>query len=213
MLKAAPFWTNCFNQILDVVYPRQCPLCQRLLMDSPCLECRDEFERNPEPLRLLRSGDLSFRAAIFAYRGRAGQAARRLKYSRCTSLVAFLSLQMKEEVERLGLNSDFVVPVPIHWSRRAYRGFNQSELLCEGLSPKLNVLHRVRRTRPQVGLSDEERRTNLSGAFRADASASGRSVLLIDDVLTSGQTARECARALIAAGAAEVGILALCGEP
>jgi len=117
----------------------------------------------------------------------------------------------------LGLFDGVVaVPVPIHWSRRARRGFNQSELLCECLPSGLvdsKLLARTRATKPQAGLSVEERQRNLDGAFMASPSVSGRAVLLIDDVVTSGQTAKACASALYTAGALEVGILAFAGNP
>jgi ComF family protein len=121
---------------------------------------------------------------------------------------------MLQGSERLGLsNFDLVVPVPIHWSRRSMRGFNQSELLAEKLPGVCrSALVRRRRTRAQARLSREERIDNLAGAFRARPIVSGKSVLLVDDVLTSGETARECARALAASGATEIAILAFAGE-
>jgi ComF family protein len=186
-------------------------LCDQLGHPSPCAACREELvahaygERRP-------AGELAYRVAIYPYRGRAGQAVRRLKYARCTSLAPFLAEEIARAVETFGLDPELVVPVPIHWSRRCARGFNQAELLCERLDATPSALVRVRRTRPQVGLTEEERLRNLQGAFRADPRVAGKRVLLVDDVLTSGQTARECARALRAAGATEVGFLAFCGE-
>jgi ComF family protein len=154
---------------------------------------------------------LDYRAALFRYESRAAQAVRRLKYSRSTALATFMAEELRSALIRLALEPDLIVPVPIHWSRRCARGFNQAELLCGDLD-WTPALARVRRTRPQVGLSREDRARNLSGAFRASSTVAGRHILLVDDVLTSGQTARECAKALHSAGAAEVGILAFCGE-
>lgn len=116
-------------------------------------------------------------------------------------------------IERLGLGEfDAVVPVPIHWSRKFYRGFNQSELMVRGMQDvRTDLIWRVRATRPQVGLSIEERMRNLRGAFRASFEAAGMTVLLVDDVATSGGTAIECARALREAGAREVGALTYAG--
>ena len=108
-----------------------------------------------------------------------------------------------------------VVPVPLHQSRRRDRGFNQAELIAQvalrelhdlplELSPK--VLVRTRATETQTGYTREQRRRNLHGAFKVrDASrVKGRSVLLVDDVLTTGSTADECARVLLRAGAEQV---------
>lgn len=222
MPRAGGLWTSFSSsltssgfvgKVLDWVYPPKCPLCTRLSPQSPCEECRDAFEPiSPQRSELFYEGGLSYRVILYRYSGRAAQSVRRLKYGRCTSLEPFMAGQIAEAIERLDLDPDLIVPVPIHWSRRCERGFNQSELLCSGLESSPNVLRRVRRTRPQATLSPEERNKNLKGAFEASADVSGQRVLLVDDVLTSGHTARECAAALLAAGAREVGVLAFCGN-
>jgi ComF family protein len=164
---------------------------------------------------VTQNGLLAWQATVFDYRGRASQAVRRLKYDRRTSLAQKMSQCLYDRYNEIGEAVDAVVPVPIHWSRRCQRGFNQSDLLCESFPREMvrpDLLRRVRATRPQVGLSHQERLENLTGAFRASAAAAGLTILLVDDVLTSGQTARECATALKDAGAAEVAILAFAGE-
>ncbi|HSI72549.1 MAG TPA: ComF family protein [Fimbriimonas sp.] len=163
------------------------------------------------PLQIERTSDLAYKVAIYDYAGRAGQAVRRLKYSRSTSLTSWMASEIARASQLVPF--DVVIPVPIHWARRNERGFNQSELLASALPSSPELLKRIRRTRPQVGLTREQRMTNLSGAFLASPLASGLSVLLIDDVVTSGQTARECAKELLSKGAREVGVLAFCGEP
>jgi ComF family protein len=150
--------------------------------------------------------------AVFDYTGRAAQAVRRLKFNRVTSIAEWMSDQMAAKLTAEALNYDLAIPVPIHWSRRCLRGFNQSELLA-GKIPNVSAgLLRFRRTKPQVGLTAEERLENLRGAFRARQSIEGKSVLLIDDVITSGGTIIECARALREAGASEVNAIAFCGS-
>ncbi|MCX7801061.1 MAG: ComF family protein [Fimbriimonadales bacterium] len=154
--------------------------------------------------------------AAFLYEGRAGQAVRRLKYERATALGAPMAALLAQAAGRMGLDRvDAIVPVPIHFLRRCSRGFNQSELLCEGFDRtkvRPDLLRRVRSTRPQVGLSREQRSRNLRGAFRASPAVEGLRVLLVDDVLTGGFTMRECASTLIAAGAAGVQGLVFCHE-
>jgi ComF family protein len=116
--------------------------------------------------------------------------------------------------ERSLLEVDAIVPVPIHWSREAARGFNQAQVLCEAMPlgvVRRDVLRRVKATRSQVGLSHEERTKNLEGAFEAKAERLGY-VLLVDDVLTSGGTAVQCAAALKNTGVIEVGILCFAAE-
>ena len=150
--------------------------------------------------------------AVHEYEGRAAQAVRRLKYERVLSHVDEMAAEMSSLAVALGLaESDLVVPVPIHWSRHCERGFNQSLLLASGFERcDLKALKRIRRTRQQVGLTPEQRLSNLKDAFRAGENARGKTVLLIDDVITSGGTARECAKALKAAGAIKVDLLTYC---
>lgn len=211
MGKAAGLWTSCFNFVLDAVFPPQCPLCTSIGHAAPCDLCREEFVPHEFPERGA-TPDLAYQISIYPYEGRPGQAVRRLKYSRCTSLAPFLSEEIEKAIVRFGLDPDLIVPVPIHLSRKCLRGFNQAELLCRRLDATPHALKRCRRTRPQVGLTEKERLRNLQDAFKASPIVYGKRILLIDDVLTSGQTARECARALRAAGAREVGFLAFCGE-
>jgi ComF family protein len=105
-----------------------------------------------------------------------------------------------------------LIPVPLHPSRLWTRGFNQSALIAQELSRRLNMaaepmaLRRTRRTPALKGMSMLQRRRTVAGAFKvAEAAAvAGRTVILIDDVLTTGSTAEACARALKRAGAARV---------
>ncbi|AIE86736.1 ComF family protein [Fimbriimonas ginsengisoli] len=213
MLKAGGSWTSFFDRAADLLYPRKCPLCGLFAESSPCPACRDEFiESDPRMAAGKEGAALDYRLTLFRYEGRAGQAVRALKYGRSTSLAAAMSREIQAVIEEFGLDVDAIVPVPIHWSRRCSRGFNQSELLCERLTAQPEILARVRRTRPQAGLSREERERNLLNAFRVRGDLSGQRIMLVDDVLTSGQTARECAKVLRLAGAAEVGIVAFCGD-
>jgi ComF family protein len=108
-----------------------------------------------------------------------------------------------------------LVPVPLGRPRERERGFNQAVLLAERLARGLGVdvrprwLVRTRDTQPQSDLGAAERRANVRGAFEARADVAGRHVVVVDDVLTTGATVAECARALRAAGAARVGVVAV----
>jgi ComF family protein len=208
----ARIFSNSFSSWL---YPSRCGLCSVLGEAPICASCLQEFLPADSVRPAFDDGALRLSATLYHYGGRAGQAVRRLKYSRATVLGGPMAALMAEGILRLGLHQyDVVVPIPIHWSRLCSRGFNQAELLCAGLERvDHKALIRVRRTKPQAQLSREARMHNLIGAFRARASVQGKTVLLIDDVLTSGETARECAKALRRAGAKDVAALAFAGEP
>lgn len=113
--------------------------------------------------------------------------------------------------------AEVIVPVPLSRRRLFSRMFNQSALLAQALSKKTGVayapllLHRARHTPPQAGLSRAERQQNLQGAFKVNhpTALKGKHVLLVDDVLTTGATANACAKALKAAGASSVSVLAI----
>jgi competence protein ComFC len=134
-----------------------------------------------------------------------------LKYSRNVGLGEILSRSLLGLILDLDWPIDVITPVPLGLARLAERGYNQSSLLARPLSLALNIpyrpqiLHRERETRTQVGLTASERRLNVAGAFVACSSlATGRGVLVIDDVTTSGSTLEACAEALFSAGAKKV---------
>ncbi len=104
---------------------------------------------------------------------------------------------------------DAIVPVPLHWTRKWSRGFNQSLILAHALSktaglPVWPALRRVKRTKDQTRLSRQERLANVRGAFRVVKDVAGKKLLLLDDVTTTGATLEECRRVLAGAGAAQI---------
>ncbi len=117
------------------------------------------------------------------------------------------------------VDSDLVVPVPMHHRRQRARGYNHATLLAEPVARALRVplaeraLIRLTATAPQTALRRAERQANVRGAFALPPEGAdlvrGRSILLVDDVLTSGATAAECARVLLHAGAAAVRVATL----
>jgi ComF family protein len=193
-----------------------CPGCARIFAglpaDTRCEECR----RTPPPFEWVR--------AVGAYRDGLRAAVHALKFRGRVAVAAPLGALLAERGAALvGLTAadpapiDAVVPVPLHPARLAERGFNQAELLAApcarawGRPLVTGALVRTRPTRPQTELDAAERGANVAGAFavRRPAALAGRRVLLVDDVLTTGATARAAARALREGGAAAVGVLVL----
>lgn len=204
--------SNFFDRVLDVVYPRKCGLCGLLDSEPICSVCLGQMEPG---IRLVSDHELSFVATVFAYSGRAEQAVKRLKYDRITSLARPMARMIRDFAESEALlEPDGFIPVPMHWTRLCQRGFNQSWLLCESLpQDRLLLSHamRVRPTYPQAQLPPERRETNLVGAFATRSPVAGLAITLIDDVYTTGHTAREIAKVLLGAGATRVGVIAFAG--
>lgn len=140
-----------------------------------------------------------------------------LKYARVESAAKALGELLAEAIQKLGPMADdvLVIPVPLYRSKRRERGFNQAELIARaamkknafpGLKLATDVLARTRPTVSQIGLTRPQRVENMRGAFRVvhPNKVVGSSVILVDDVLTTGTTASECARVLRRAGAEKV---------
>lgn len=194
------FCPDCWMQI-DFMGNSGCQTCGLPLQATEQTICGACLARPPRIARI--------RAAV-AYGDLARSLAIRLKYGRkvavARTMARYMAPLVGEEGERL------LVPVPLHRTRLWGRGFNQSALVARELSRRLNVatdplvLSRTRRTPPLKGMSPLQRRRTVAGAFRVrDKSAvAGKTVILIDDVLTTGSTAEACARTLKRAGAARV---------
>jgi ComF family protein len=112
------------------------------------------------------------------------------------------------------LDFDAIVPVPMHWRRQQQRGYNQAELIARALSAKTGIrcallLRKRAGGAPQSTLAQRERAANVRRAFAASARARGRRILIVDDICTTGETLRACARALRKEGAARVCAIAV----
>lgn len=140
-----------------------------------------------------------------------------LKYSDRLDVAPMMARWLHQAGRELLEGADAIVPVPLHWRRRWARRFNQSAVLATevsalcGVPVALGALKRVKATAQQVGLSRPQRASNVQGAFRVPpegkAQIAGRTLVLLDDVLTSGATVDGCARVLLRAGAANVDVL------
>ncbi|MCC5831241.1 MAG: ComF family protein [Phycisphaeraceae bacterium] len=136
---------------------------------------------------------------------------RRLKFAHAWTFGPWLGRKLAERIPDLESDlQSIVVPVPLHWTRRIMRGYNQSELIARQFArhrqwPMVPVLKRIRRTRPQSLLTPAQRRGNVRNCFElAPVDLTGWRIWLVDDVKTTGSTLRECCRLLRRAGAAEI---------
>jgi len=209
------FCPACWEQSPRVARPF-CTVCGRphtgavgfgSASNFPCADCRDALAR---PFRRMYGAALYQDAVQIAIKLFKFNDRRKLAKPLGAMMADFAQAEMPLE------EYDFLVPVPLHRVRRRERGFNQSELLARELLPAFpNVrldlsLYRIRPTRVQsLTATPAERKANIAGAFAVQGDGlKGKTVLLIDDVVTTGVTTAECARALARAGAANVDVFA-----
>lgn len=162
-------------------------------------------------------------ASLGPYEGRLRRAIHALKYDGRRRIATTLSspLLSTQSVRSVLAGATALVAVPMHPRRQLERGFNQAEILATEISRRTGVralasaLIRFKDTPPQAGLTAFERRRNVASAFGATASqvVVGQTVVLVDDVITTGATATACARILRRAGALEVRLLTLARVP
>lgn len=209
--------------LIDWIYPKSavcmgCGTAAGFWEPWLCDDCRRRLARSR--LGARQDSKLDGMAAAYPYRGPAGSVVRRMKFSGATELGELMADAMVEAYSSiLPTGAEVVTAVPMHPKRMKRRGFNHAEVLARAVAERLNLpyenlLTRTRHTPQQAALSGDARRHNLKDAFCAEADAAGKRVLLVDDVYTTGETARECAKALRAAGARNVYLLvfALGGE-
>ena len=169
-------------------------------MSQYCIHCKNEKPRYKKNV------------SVFLYKEPIDKFIRELKYDNKKYLADTLSNFIASEVVKMAVNFDYVVPVPIHFDRYKKRGYNQAELLCSSLKDKLSlnvdisILTKSRYTRSQANLTRNERIENLRDSFKVEdkTKVKGKTILLVDDVFTTGTTINECAKTLLDAGAKEV---------
>lgn len=235
MMTPASLLKSALRSALDYALPPRCPGCGAIveadhafcltcwagmdfLGDPCCARCGVPFDHDmgdgaqcgacltdPPPFDRAR--------AVLAYGDVARMVALRLKYGRRIGLARLIARHMVRHVAVA--DAPLIVPVPLHRWRLWGRGFNQSALIADhlgrmsGLGVDKHGLIRARRTQPLRGMNSRERKKAVEGAFALAPghAIAGRTVLLIDDVHTSGATAAACARALKRGGAASVHLL------
>ena len=203
-----------YHFLMELLFPPKCVLCRKLLKSGEidlCRECRadaPEYAGKKINIRFLDSF-----AAVWYYEGNVRRSLLRFKFynarSYGVSYGRILAMRLQREYPD---GFDMLTWVPVSRLRKLRRGYDQVELVAKavgrelGLSP-VPTLKKIRNNRPQSRLKDPAaRRANVLGAYRLleGAAVKGQRVLLLDDILTTGATAGECARVLLSAGAKEV---------
>lgn len=224
--------------ILNILYPRCCPICHQILSDQKllicpkclvelkpytgprCMKCgnpvRDEEEYCPECSLRLRS--FAEGRGIYLYDDRMKASLVKYKYYGRREYGDFYAAAMcryaEKEIRRW--NPDLIIPIPLHPAKQRLRGFNQAEYLADrlsaffGIAAASRILRKTKKTKSQKKLDAGERRRNLKNAFEVTENLEGLRILLIDDVYTTGSTMDAAAACLIESGAERVFFLTVC---
>lgn len=206
--------------LLNLIFPPKCIFCSNILgLNAEIHICKDCYKKIPfidEAKAALKKGFNYYDdiVCVCEYSGIIKNALRRFKFSSKPAYARTLSLLLVQELKKM-TNShkfDIIISVPLHKQKEQERGYNQSYLISKEISRELGyceqsmVLKRIRNTGSQSRLDKSMRMTNVKDAFRVDnvEAVKGKTILLVDDILTTGNTINECCRVLKQAGAAKV---------
>lgn len=205
---------KALNLIYGLLFPPKCVLCGDLLRSGEqdlCKECRSEAHLFPNGKRKLQFLD-SF-AAVWYYEGSIRRSMLRFKfYGRRSHAVSYGRLLAMELTKEFPDGFDVLTWIPVSRGRRLRRGYDQVELIAKAAARELGMeatptLRKIRSNPPQSRITGEaQRRANVLGVYRVrqDADIRGKTVVLLDDILTTGATMGEAARMLRTAGAEQV---------
>ena len=207
------------NLLKELLYPPKCLFCQKPLSRGQvdlCPNCREdapEFAKSK-----IKHSFIAQWTCLWYYKDKARRSILRYKFYHKRSYALSFSRLLAIKLQKEGFDDvDVLTWVPISRLRRLTRGFDQVELLTKAISldlqvPAVSLLKKIRHTPPQSGIRDAaQRRANVIGAYTVPAPSlvQGNRILLLDDVITSGATASECAKMLCTAGAKEVRFAAI----
>ena len=218
------FFRELWETVKFFIFPPRCPNCKKIV-DEPhqfCEACHEKifrvdfYDRPPAPIdKVLR---------VTKYRDGSRELLHKLKFDNNLNVVPVLKkilddVSNREEVLNLLRGVDFAVVVPLHEERFNERGFNQTEKIFEDFLaknnlPVKNILKRIRSTPKLYKLGKADREKILSGVFEATepVDLSGKKILIVDDIFTTGTTCKECAKVLESLGAEKIFVLAFAAD-
>ena len=192
-----------------------CPDCENDLPKLPeklCPQCSTETTLGERCGACLKEPPAFTQTiALFRYEFPLDRLIQALKYGHQLPIATWLGQLLSKKIT--AADHDLILPLPLHPSRLKSRGFNQSIEIARTISRALNIpmnkdcLSRTRATAPQTTLPLKERARNVRGAFESTSNFTDKRILLVDDVMTTGSTLRECARILKLHGAAQITLL------
>ena len=202
-------------RILDIIYPPRCICCFEVIKNNAltCEECGKDLEKR---VNYIDFHAIDFECtSLYRYQGSAKGVISTIKSKKSLTVCKKVGNILADEAERLYAKTpfDLVVYVPMTRVRMIKRGFNQTAVFAKIISKRLNigfekeVIKKIRETEPQKSLRAAQRAVNLKDAFKVMKDVDGKSILLVDDVITTGATIKENVKILYKAGARKVTVL------
>ena len=208
------------NNVLNLIYPNVCGICNRLCKDDLCKKCETNLNKIAKfKVDYYSNKHFKKHFYIFKYQGIIKEKLIDFKFNEKSYVYkAFVNFMLKNKKFYDFLKSyDIIIPVPIHNNRKLKRGYNQSSLIAKELAYSLDILYKDNvlikkiNNKPQSTKNKNDRKQNVIGAYavRNSEKIINKKILILDDVYTTGSTAGECAKVLKNAGAKWVDVVTI----
>lgn len=211
---------SIINYIFNLIYPNVCGICDKIYKKNLCPKCEIRLNNLAKfKIDYYNNKYFSKHLYIFKYEGIIKNKLIDYKFNQkpyiYKCLIEFTTKNKK--FCKILKSYDIIIPVPIHYFRKVKRGYNQSELLAKGISKilglnyKNNVLKKIRNNKPQSTKNKKDRKENVINAYKIKNvdEVTGKSIILLDDIFTTGNTVNECSRVLKQNGAKDVAIITI----
>lgn len=233
------FIKTIIKMVIELIFPSVCPLCEKLKkvdeQEGACCECKKKIKYISEPFcekcgkeiddeEMQLCFDCSKNKhyfeksrALYSYNDDIKKSIYSFKYKNQKEFAKFYANDMHKKFGKWIVNNkiDLIIPIPLHKKKLKKRGYNQAELIAKELSklidiPAINAVIRNKYTKPQKNLTNTKRRENLKDAFLIKENVKGLTILLIDDIYTTGSTLDNVSKILYKNNANNVLCLCLC---
>ena len=200
--------SNFFQKAIELFYPFKCPYCGDIIIGSStsCENCQNKISKNTEITNIFINNNIKIQCiSPLKYTGIVRDAILKFKFREYSSYAKIFANHILSELKNKNLNLDFnvITEVPLAIGQLKNRGYNQSELIAKHLSMALDISHeklveKVKNNLQQHDLTKENRIKNVKNVYRARSNAkiNGKNIILCDDIITTGNTLKECAKIL-----------------
>lgn len=211
----------CVMDFLNLLFPIKCGICNKISKEAICNNCLNNLYKI-EKVKIInvKNNYYNKHLYIFDYKGIIREKIIHYKFRDKAYLYNFFAkiILKNKKIYRFIKSYDIIIPVSISKQRFKERGYNQTLLIAKELAGNIeslelnnNVLFKIKNTAPQSTLNKAERKSNLKGAYaiKNETEVKNKKIVILDDVYTTGSTAKECSKLLKSAGAKQIGIITI----